>query len=68
MARSVKKMGSIDTRLRFLVSAKLVDDDKLIEYNALLLDQFLDIFLDLHGDEIREIVNNVTFLCGYLND
>ncbi|KAK9153017.1 hypothetical protein Sjap_000497 [Stephania japonica] len=56
MARNVKKMGSIDAQLRLLVPAKLSDDDKLIEYDALLLDRFLDILQDLHGDEIRETV------------
>ncbi|KAL8129799.1 hypothetical protein V2J09_018954 [Rumex salicifolius] len=54
MARNLEKMASIDAQLRLLVPAKLSDDDKLVEYDALLLDRFLDILQDLHGDDLRE--------------
>jgi hypothetical protein len=29
----------------------------LIEYDALLLDRFLDILQDLHGEDLKETVN-----------
>lgn len=44
----------MDDYLRKLVPGKVTDDDKLIEYDALLLDRFMDIVQDLHGDEMRE--------------
>ncbi|XP_021849973.1 phosphoenolpyruvate carboxylase 2 [Spinacia oleracea] len=56
MARNIEKMASIDAQLRLLVPTKVSDDDKLIEYDALLLDRFLDILQDLHGEDIRETV------------
>ena len=59
MARSasnVEKMASIDAQLRLLAPAKVSEDDKLVEYDALLLDRFLDILQDLYGEEIRETV------------
>nr|P16097.1 RecName: Full=Phosphoenolpyruvate carboxylase 2; Short=PEPC 2; Short=PEPCase 2 [Mesembryanthemum crystallinum]CAA32728.2 phosphoenolpyruvate carboxylase [Mesembryanthemum crystallinum] len=49
-------MASIDAQLRLLVPAKVSEDDKLVEYDALLLDRFLDILQDLHGEDIRETV------------
>ena len=50
MARNaVDKATSIDAQLRLLAPQKLSDDDKLVEYDALLLDRFLDILQDLHG-------------------
>lgn len=55
-ARNIEKMASIDAQLRLLAPAKVSEDDKLIEYDALLLDRFLDILQDLHGDSIRETV------------
>lgn len=36
---------------------KVSEDDKLIEYDALLLDRFLDIVQDLHGEETREKIH-----------
>lgn len=54
--RNVEKMASIDAQLRQLVPAKVSEDDKLIEYDALLLDRFLDILQDLHGEDLRETV------------
>nr|CAB3474310.1 unnamed protein product [Digitaria exilis] len=57
MARNaVDKSTSIDAQLRLLAPQKLSDDDKLVEYDALLLDRFLDILQDLHGEDIRETV------------
>uniref|UniRef100_A0A0E0LU93 phosphoenolpyruvate carboxylase n=1 Tax=Oryza punctata TaxID=4537 RepID=A0A0E0LU93_ORYPU len=56
MAGKVEKMASIDAQLRMLAPAKLSEDDKLVEYDALLLDRFLDILQDLHGDDLREMV------------
>ncbi|KAM7271469.1 hypothetical protein ACFE04_030683 [Oxalis oulophora] len=55
-ARNVEKMASIDAQLRILAPAKVSEDDKLIEYDALLLDRFLEILQDLHGEDIRETV------------
>ena len=56
---SLEKLASIDAQLRLLVPAKLSDDDKLVEYDALLLDRFLDILQDLHGDELKETVSHL---------
>ncbi|KAL9293517.1 putative phosphoenolpyruvate carboxylase [Arabidopsis thaliana] len=42
-ARNLEKMASIDAQLRLLAPGKVSKDDKLIEYDALLLDRFLDI-------------------------
>ncbi|KAM1329558.1 hypothetical protein ACFX2H_041963 [Malus domestica] len=44
------------SQLRLLVLAKVNEDDKLVEYNALLLDRFLDILQDLHGEDLKETV------------
>ncbi|GER47635.1 phosphoenolpyruvate carboxylase [Striga asiatica] len=55
-ARNLEKMASIDAQLRLLVPGKVSEDDKLIEYDALLLDRFLDILQDLHGEDLRETV------------
>lgn len=52
--RKVEKLASIDAQLRLLAPAKVSEDDKLIEYDALLLDKFLDILQDLHGQDLRE--------------
>ncbi|KAL3754736.1 hypothetical protein ACJRO7_001923 [Eucalyptus globulus] len=55
-ARNLEKLTSIDAQLRLLAPAKVSEDDKLVEYDALLLDRFLDILQDLHGESIRETV------------
>lgn len=55
-ARKLEKLVSIDAQLRLLAPGKVSEDDKLVEYDALLLDRFLDILQDLHGEEIRETV------------
>ncbi|KAH6764347.1 phosphoenolpyruvate carboxylase 3 [Perilla frutescens var. hirtella] len=49
-------MQSIDAQLRLLAPGKVSDDDKLVEYDALLLDRFLDILQGLHGEDLRETV------------
>ncbi|CAA3026602.1 phosphoenolpyruvate carboxylase-like [Olea europaea subsp. europaea] len=56
MSKNLEKMASIDAQLRLLAPGKVSEDDKLVEYDALLLDRFLDILQDLHGEEIRETV------------
>ncbi|KAL8141288.1 hypothetical protein V2J09_007309 [Rumex salicifolius] len=56
MARNLEKMASIDAQLRLLVPGKVSEDDKLVEYDALLLDRFLDVLQDLHGEDLRETV------------
>ena len=52
----IEKLASIDAQLRLLVPAKVSEDDKLVEYDALLLDRFLDILQDLHGEDLKETV------------
>lgn len=59
--RNLEKMASIDAQLRQLVPARVSEDDKLVEYDALLLDRFLDILQDLHGEDLKETVG-VEFL------
>ncbi|CAN6217280.1 unnamed protein product [Urochloa humidicola] len=56
LGAKVERLSSIDAQLRMLVPGKLSEDDKLIEYDALLLDRFLDILQDLHGDDLKEMV------------
>lgn len=55
-ARNLEKMASIDAQLRLLAPAKVSEDDKLVEYDALLLDRFLDILQEIHGEDIKETV------------
>ncbi|KAL4573300.1 hypothetical protein LXL04_020100 [Taraxacum kok-saghyz] len=57
-SRNLEKMTSIDAQLRLLAPSKVSDDDKLVEYDALLLDRFLDILQDLHGEDIRRTVQD----------
>lgn len=59
--RNLEKMASIDAQLRLLVPAKVSEDDKLVEYDALLLDRFLDILQDLHGEDLKETVSFFSF-------
>ncbi|CAN6484017.1 unnamed protein product [Victoria cruziana] len=54
----LEKLASIDAQLRLLAPGKVSEDDKLVEYDALLLDRFLDILQALHGDDIRETVQD----------
>lgn len=61
-ARNLEKLASIDAQLRLLVPGKVSEDDKLIEYDALLLDRFLDILEDLHGEDLKETVQ-ISFFC-----
>ncbi|XP_057795964.1 phosphoenolpyruvate carboxylase [Salvia miltiorrhiza] len=58
MAKKLEKMTSIDAQLRALAPGKVSEDDKLVEYDALLLDRFLDILQSLHGEVLRETVQN----------
>jgi hypothetical protein len=59
LGAKVERLSSIDAQLRMLVPGKVSEDDKLIEYDALLLDRFLDILQDLHGDDIKEMVPSI---------
>lgn len=59
-----QKMASFDAQMRLLVPRKVSEDDKLIEYDALLLDRFLDILQDLHGAEVKETVQKCFELSG----
>ncbi|CAK9253963.1 unnamed protein product [Sphagnum jensenii] len=43
MQPALRKMPSFDAQMRLLVPRKLSEDHKLVEYDALLLDRFLDI-------------------------
>lgn len=53
---SLEKHASIDAQLRLLAPRKVSEDDKLVEYDAILLDRFLDILQELHGEDLRETV------------
>jgi phosphoenolpyruvate carboxylase len=64
-ARNLEKLASIDAQLRLLAPKKVSEDDKLVEYDALLLDRFLDILHDLHGENLRETVIGFNFLFNY---
>ena len=64
--KHVEKLASIDAQLRLLVPGKVSEDDKLIEYDALLLDKFLDILQDLHGEVLRETVSFPHFCSCFL--
>lgn len=55
--KKLEKLASIDAQLRLLVPGKVSEDDKLVEYDALLLDRFLDILQDLHGEDLKETVH-----------
>ncbi|TMX03314.1 hypothetical protein EJD97_017040 [Solanum chilense] len=54
--RNLEKFASIDAQMRLLVPTKVSEDDMLVEYDALLLDRFLDILEDLHGEGIKTTV------------
>ncbi|GJM98232.1 hypothetical protein PR202_ga15221 [Eleusine coracana subsp. coracana] len=54
--KSMERHQSIDAQLRLLAPGKVSEDDKLVEYDALLVDRFLDILQDLHGPDLREFV------------
>ncbi|KAK8545640.1 hypothetical protein V6N12_026470 [Hibiscus sabdariffa] len=62
----IEKLASIDAQLRHLVPAKVSEDDKLVEYDALLLDRFLDILQDLHGEDLKETEIRVSYMKGWL--
>ncbi|BFI04224.1 phosphoenolpyruvate carboxylase [Marchantia polymorpha subsp. ruderalis] len=63
-SHSLEKMASIDAQMRLLAPRKVSEDDKLIEYDALLLDRFLDILQDLHGEDVKETVQKCYELAG----
>lgn len=65
---SLQKIASIDAQMRLLVPKRVSDDDKLIEYDALLLDRFLDIVEDLHGKELKETVESMIHLVEFCCD
>uniref|UniRef100_A0ACD6A0T2 Uncharacterized protein n=1 Tax=Avena sativa TaxID=4498 RepID=A0ACD6A0T2_AVESA len=56
MTAPMERHHSIDAQLRLLAPGKVSEDDKLVEYDALLVDRFLDILQDLHGPNLREFV------------
>lgn len=60
----LQKMASIDAQMRLLVPKRVSEDDKLIEYDALLLDRFLDILEELHGKELKDKVQDLYELSG----
>lgn len=62
----LQKMASIDAQMRLLVPKRVSPDDKLIEYDALLLDRFLDILEDLHGKELKDTVKFMITTYPYL--
>ncbi|RZR91601.1 hypothetical protein BHM03_00019751 [Ensete ventricosum] len=55
---SMERHASIDAQLRLLAPGKVSEDDKLVEYDALLVDRFLDILQSLHGEDLRDTVPN----------
>jgi len=61
MQPALRKMPSFDAQMRLLVPRKLSEGDKLVEYDALLLDRFLDILRGVNGLEIKETVSVLTF-------
>lgn len=63
----LQKITSIDAQMRLLVPKRVSDDDKLIEYDALLLDRFLDVVEDLHGKEIKETVTRILQLLEFIS-
>lgn len=66
-SKKLEKLASIDAQLRLLVPGKVSEDDKLVEYDALLLDRFLDILQDLHGEDLKETVcTSFTFFSFYM--
>jgi len=63
LGAKMERLSSIDAQLRMLVPGKVSEDDKLIEYDALLRDRFLDILQDLHGDDLKEMVPLLLLSC-----
>ncbi|CAN6194913.1 unnamed protein product [Urochloa humidicola] len=55
-SKPVERHRSIDAQLRLLAPGKVSEDDKLVEYDALLINRFLDILQDLHGPQLCEFV------------
>uniref|UniRef100_A0A0E0MSX8 phosphoenolpyruvate carboxylase n=1 Tax=Oryza rufipogon TaxID=4529 RepID=A0A0E0MSX8_ORYRU len=55
---------SIDARLRQLAPEKVSADDRLVDYETLLVARFLDILEDLHGGDFRQVVEDCLRLSG----
>ncbi|TVU07791.1 hypothetical protein EJB05_41160, partial [Eragrostis curvula] len=58
------KHHSIDAQLRLLAPGKVSEDDKLVEYDAFLIDRFLDIVQSIHGPDLRELVIKPDKFCS----
>lgn len=54
---SLPIVTSMDEQIRKIVPGKVSEDDKLIEYDALLLDHFFQILHDLYDEETQERVS-----------
>eukprot|EP00249_Psilotum_nudum_P025002 c29345_g2_i1 orf=1-2079(-) len=63
-AAVLHRLRSFDEQMKELMPIKVSEDDKLIEYDALLLDRFLDILENLNGKDIRETVQTCFQLAG----
>lgn len=55
---------SMDEHMRQLVPEKVSEDDKLVEYDALLLDRFIEVLENLYGEDIKETVQHYYGLAG----
>ncbi|XP_062218880.1 uncharacterized protein LOC133918792 [Phragmites australis] len=55
---------SIDAHLRPLAPEKMSEDDRLVDYETLLVARFLDILQDLHGSDFRQVVEECLRLSG----
>ena len=57
--RQLVSSKSLDAHMRQLVPERVSEDDKLVEYDFLLLDRFLDVLQDLHGEDMKETVKPI---------
>ena len=57
--RKLVSSKSLDAHMRQLVPDRVSEDDKLVEYDFLLLDRFLDVLQDLHGEDMKETVKSI---------
>ncbi|MCO5572711.1 hypothetical protein L7F22_026470 [Adiantum nelumboides] len=62
--RTLTSSKSLDAHMRQLVPERVSEDDKLVEYDFLLLDRFLDVLQDLHGEDMKETVQRCYELAG----
>lgn len=58
------RQQSVGTHLRHLGPEKLSDDDRLLNYETLLVARFLDILQDLHGSDFRQVVEECLRVSG----